>query len=344
MRFDFSIKLFFYLSFIIIFFTLFNSVSFSSIRFVSNFEAKDCEGNNFSLEKAQSSHQLIFFFSLFSENLDSEMNSLKTLRKKYKIKGVDIVGINVDPEAEESCKKIDDKKFGIKVIPDPKLVIVDKFGVKKTPAIFLLDSYMNILYSSEGEISWDELEEQLQNISVENNKIADKNKGKLFKIDVKNKLLICPSSIFYKLSPDGRKLFYITKDRILWLFDILRNERKEVSIDVNSADWSPDSNLLCYGTMTKKGIWVYNLKTEEKVKIAPSGDNVKWSPKNNFIAYIVADREVWIFNRETTKRWRVGVNGNKVEWDKTGEMLLIGDKNGKLWFVSPYHKHKIHIY
>lgn len=115
---------------------------------------------------------LVWFWFMSCENCVKDMKFMRDIQKKYK-KGIYLFAINVDKPLERAAVKNFVKNNGIsgyqnffdKITENTFSVSYDasdKFGINRTPAIFIIDKTGKIIFSAENDIDFDEVEKNIE--------------------------------------------------------------------------------------------------------------------------------------------------------------------------------------
>jgi peroxiredoxin len=116
---------------------------------IGNFTLKDSGGQNWSLEEHKDTKAVaVLFIGTQCPINNAYMPRLAELHNQFKDKGVRFVGIN--PNRQDSAAAIAEHakkhKIPFAVLRDPRNVVADQFGAKRTPEVFVLDAERKIRY------------------------------------------------------------------------------------------------------------------------------------------------------------------------------------------------------
>ncbi len=305
---------------------------------------KDSGGAVFDSTELQGKYSLFAFFSIYSESSDDLFTFLDRVQAKYaRNKSFQILGVNVDPGDESVSSYLKTKQSPFRVLLDVDLALSNRFGIKQMPTFFIIAPDGKVVESVSGfsPSVTQEINSYLQDLlyKPENNEPTPQN-DHAARIDdlYKEKKLISTSSPHKAYCANGKSLLlYISSDHILWTFDALREARKEIATDVETASWSPDCKAIVFSNNEKSGIWIKH-DDGTIISVSPEGDKPAWSPTGDMIAFVVDNVEIWVFRLSTQKRWRIAVNGNSIEWSPDGTLLLVQDDKQRLWLISPFSR------
>lgn len=115
---------------------------------------------------------LVWFWFISCENCVKDMKFMRGIHKKYKNE-ITLVAVNVDKPLERGSVKNFVKNNGIsgyrnffdKITETAFSVSYDasdKFGINRTPAIFIIDRTGKIIFSAENDIDFDEVEKNIE--------------------------------------------------------------------------------------------------------------------------------------------------------------------------------------
>ncbi|HOO55297.1 MAG TPA: redoxin domain-containing protein [bacterium] len=299
----------------------------------------DTDGAVFGTADVKDKTTLLFFFSIYSDSTEELLQYMHKLLIKPEFKDkIQIIGVSIDPTAVSVCEFFKKRKIPFRILLDNSLELSNRFAIKKTPGVFLLDTDRTVQFSKTG-------------FSVENRlalefKIASVlNPGSSFSQETEydneisnefdEKKLVSANTRVLKFCPvNNSLLFYISNDQILWFFDIDTFSRTELATDIESADWSPDCSRIVFSNLKKQGVWIKELNSPAN-KISTSGTKPVWSPKGDLIAYVV-DENIFVFSIDENRKWQVSAPGIEASWSPSGNLLIITDKKKRAWLVSPF--------
>lgn len=115
---------------------------------------------------------LVWFWFMSCENCVKDMKFMRGIQKKYKNE-ISLLAVNVDKPSERGSVKNFVKNNGIsgydnffdKITENAFSVSYDasdKFGINRTPAIFIIDRTGKIIFSAENDIDFDEVEKNIE--------------------------------------------------------------------------------------------------------------------------------------------------------------------------------------
>ncbi len=95
------------------------------------------------------------FWATWCDACMEEMPSLIQLRKRYHGAGLEVVGVNLDENPDDSISKTMEK-FGIDfpLFKDPDGKLADLFDVRAIPVTVIFDKSRKVLYTKDGEQNW----------------------------------------------------------------------------------------------------------------------------------------------------------------------------------------------
>jgi peroxiredoxin len=302
---------------------------------------KDTDGGVFGASAMKDKYTLFFFFSIYSDNTKELLNYMSELNQRISASGnIQVIGVNVDPSPEEVKRRISNNKFSFRVLLDISLDLSDRLAVKNTPGIFIIDPNMEVRYSGQGFDAKTRaaLESKLSDLNGHTPKRQPPaGESDSRERDFKKKKLVSDGATLTKFCPsDGNRLIYISRDDMLWIFNISDMSRKKIAKDASSADWSPACDMVVYSGKEKAGVWTVS-PDEKPEPISPEGEKPLWSPAGDMIAFM-AGESVWVYSFSTGKRWQTGGAGLKMQWSSDGALLLVSDGKNRVWLVSPHSK------
>jgi peroxiredoxin len=129
-----------------------------------NFVLKDLQGKEVSLEDYKGKGVLINFWASWCEPCKAEMPALNNIHKKYKDKGVEVIGINAGDT--ELVAKTFTKEMGLEfpVVLDPKGDVQKAYKVIPLPTSFLIDKDGKVVKMITGERTEEQFEEYIKEI------------------------------------------------------------------------------------------------------------------------------------------------------------------------------------
>jgi thiol-disulfide isomerase/thioredoxin len=98
---------------------------------------------------------LINFWATWCEACITEMPSIVALYDKYKSRGFEVLGVNLDEEpAAVVPKALRDLKMTFPIFKDPESEIADQFNVRAIPLTIIIDKDRKILHVESGDRDW----------------------------------------------------------------------------------------------------------------------------------------------------------------------------------------------
>ena len=303
---------------------------------------KDTEGNFFSSDFFQGKYTALFFFSIYSSDSRELIDFMEELYQEYSAAGVPltIVGIDIDPSADEILDFLHNVRVSYPILFDTSLQMTGSFSVRKVPALFLIQPDMKIKYSMSGFHTGDKKTISLQ--LEELLKTAEKSQPQAAQKKVNTyteKTLVTSDFTDIKFSPGNPSLLlYISSENDLWVYNINSRQRNKIASGVATADWAPTGDTLVFSLSDKPGLWMTKLTETKTARITNFGYDPVWSPSGNYIAFRQHDSEIWIYDTMEKKRWRAPVDGIGISWSADGKLLIVKDKKGRAWLISPLTK------
>jgi peroxiredoxin len=114
----------------------------------ADFKVISLDGKSQKLSKITSPFKLVVFYSIYCPHCTEMMPQLLKVYNNFKVRGLEIIAISIDEEADIWRKYIFDNKFSwINAIePDNETSkILTEYNIKGTPELFLTDNKLTIL-------------------------------------------------------------------------------------------------------------------------------------------------------------------------------------------------------
>ncbi len=303
-------------------------------------ELKDAGGGQFSTADLKDRYTAFIFFSIYSDGTADVLKYFNDIRKRPVVSSkMRIVGVNIDPSVEALDDFLRKNRVQFRVLLDVSLEMSNRFSVRRTPSLFILDPDMTVRLAVTG-FSTDSLNEIDSKLMDTISGSAPKNRSASYKPDdndknFMDKKLVGANSRFSRFCASNDKLLlYVAEDGSLFQFSIKDMARKLLATDTASADWSPDCSAVVFAQKEKSGLWLKKLNGSAE-EIAPWGKNPLWSPRNDFIAFLVGE-DVWVYQIATQKRWQIGADIKTIQWSPEGSLILMTDRKGRAWLASPF--------
>jgi cytochrome c-type biogenesis protein len=130
----------------------------------ANFEIQlpDINGTIQDIYSIKANLYIINFWATWCPPCQYEMPDLEALYKKYKHKGVFVVGIAEKSSLDDIKKFINDKKISYMILVDENYIIADKYNVTGLPSTFILNSKGENLASYDRYASPEQIEKIIQ--------------------------------------------------------------------------------------------------------------------------------------------------------------------------------------
>lgn len=122
------------------------SSSISEVRTASSWKLKDVQGNEISSDDFKGKVMIIDFWATWCPPCRAEIPGFVELQKKYKEKGLVVIGISLDqqgPEVVQSFMK--EYKINYPVVMATEKVSEDFGGIESIPTTFIIDRKGNIV-------------------------------------------------------------------------------------------------------------------------------------------------------------------------------------------------------
>lgn len=134
-----------------------------------DFTAKTLKGKKIKLsEYYQDGPVLVSFWALWCQPCRKEMTKLNSIYKKYKEKGFNIIGVNLDsPRSASKVKSyVVSHKIKFPIVKDPEKEIFRQFNGQSIPLLFLLNKSGEIVKTHIGYVPGDEKKLELEIIDL----------------------------------------------------------------------------------------------------------------------------------------------------------------------------------
>lgn len=96
------------------------------------------KGESISLDAFRDQVVLVNFWATWCGPCRQELPVLEALRQRYKDKGFDVVGINVDSEPAQAAAFVEEFKLSYPVLLDPEFSAAKQFGADAMPISYLV--------------------------------------------------------------------------------------------------------------------------------------------------------------------------------------------------------------
>lgn len=103
------------------------------------FELPDVSGRTVRLGDLKGKVVLLDFWATYCDSCRESVGALKQIRKEYKDKGFELVGISLDAAPEQVAEFIKEEGVDYPVLVDSDLVVSQAYGVRGLPVTMLLD-------------------------------------------------------------------------------------------------------------------------------------------------------------------------------------------------------------
>jgi len=127
----------------------YNIAGTDTLRHLPAFSYPDTSGKRFSLKDLKGNRRtLVVFWASWCAPCRKEIPALKELYNQYQKRGFSIISISVDQNINAWKKAVKEEKMpwtNVANLPDDQNSIMDHFGIKAVPSLFLLDDAGSIL-------------------------------------------------------------------------------------------------------------------------------------------------------------------------------------------------------
>ncbi|MFG6118503.1 MULTISPECIES: thiol-disulfide oxidoreductase ResA [Thalassobacillus] len=134
-----------------------------------NFELEQfgTEGERKSLDDFKGKGVMLNFWATYCKPCEEEMPYMQELYPKYKEKGVEIVGVNLDSTKLVVNRFIDKYELTFTNLHDKNGQVMDQYGISPIPSTFFIDENGEIVDKVIGPLTLEKLEEHLKEIQPE---------------------------------------------------------------------------------------------------------------------------------------------------------------------------------
>lgn len=115
-----------------------------------SFDLKDQSGRAYTLRDFQGKPVLIDFWATWCGPCRSTMPHVENLHRKYRSRGLQVVGINIEGKSKEVLDFVSQSRYSFLVLYDSgnwQSVVAKQYGVSSIPRTFLVDGEGNIVFS-----------------------------------------------------------------------------------------------------------------------------------------------------------------------------------------------------
>jgi len=115
-----------------------------------SFDLRDQSGRAHSLTDFQGKPVLIDFWATWCGPCRSTMPHVENLHRKYRSRGLQVVGINIEGKSKEVLDFVSASRYSFLMLFDSgnwKSVVAQQYGVSSIPRTFLIDGEGNIVFS-----------------------------------------------------------------------------------------------------------------------------------------------------------------------------------------------------
>lgn len=112
---------------------------------------------------------LLVFWASWCPHCQHELPAIQKLYNQYKSKGLNVVGVSADQDQKDAAGLINDKKITFPNAfagTDKGKKVIDDYGVKEVPTIYVLEKGGKIKAVRSGEISADTLRKEIAGIGI----------------------------------------------------------------------------------------------------------------------------------------------------------------------------------
>ncbi len=132
----------------------------------------------------------------------------------------------------------------------------------------------------------------------------------------------------FSVSPDGKKLFYITGSQMIWLKYYLTGSETMIDQSVTGAEWAPDGRKIAFvkNDGVAGRIWIYDVEGGTKTYLNDNSteneDNPAWAPDGKTIAMTIGG-DIWLKDLEggALTRTTAGENVKDLKFSPDGRNL-----------------------
>jgi thiol-disulfide isomerase/thioredoxin len=115
-----------------------------------NFDLPDRTGKFLSLKRLRGKTVLVDFWATWCAPCRATMPEVENLYRKYRSKGLEVIGINIEGKSEKVLDYLDENRFSFTILFDAgdwDSVAAKSYNVSSIPRTFLIDKKGNIVYS-----------------------------------------------------------------------------------------------------------------------------------------------------------------------------------------------------
>jgi len=116
----------------------------------------DLHGKMLNLDNLKGKVVVVDFWASWCAPCKEELPVLEKLYGQYKGKGLEIVGVNIDTDADNMKDFLKRQKLSFTVVPDAKRVVADRYKPSKMPSSFILDKKGIVRFAHAGFKASDE--------------------------------------------------------------------------------------------------------------------------------------------------------------------------------------------
>ena len=120
-----------------------------------DFTLSNLEGKGISLSSLKGKVALVAFWSIYCHVCRQEMPKLDTVYKKYKDKGLEVIGVAIDQEPVETIQgEVRKDGLSFPILLDGEKKMKKAYQVRAVPATFLLDRNGVVMDKQVGVYNW----------------------------------------------------------------------------------------------------------------------------------------------------------------------------------------------
>jgi len=140
------------------------SVSFGQTAPAPDFTLKDVNDNDFTLSSLKGKVVILNFWAVFCPPCREEIPALIALYEEYHPKGVEIIGISVDREINQTKEFVKSNKINYPILFASREVLEAYGGIQAVPTTFFLDRNQNIVKTRKGYAEKSFFEDQIREL------------------------------------------------------------------------------------------------------------------------------------------------------------------------------------